>query len=386
MGFRLPPLLTPVVGVVGSLGLTTGVVLLLHPAVRSPAAAGWLYLLIVLPVTLRWGRAVGVGTALLAGVLLLGLLAEPRFSLDVQDRQDGARALLAIGGMTLAALLVDAANRGRIAAELRLAIQRDGVQLQRLALAGVAHDLGQPLTALMMAAQMLERDTGTMEPTRRAELSAEVVGAAQRIHRMMTDWLAVAHGETPELRLQPMDLAPLVRDVTTAYTDRFTSVALQCPASIAAVAADPLACERVLGNLLSNAAKYGDGTVSVVVQEYGDTLWVSVLDQGPGLPSGPTEQLFQPFTRGEGAAARAQGYGLGLAVAAMLVHAHGGRLWAENQPGGGAAFHVELPLAAPPEMDTGLATTSTEAGTVAPHTVIPTQPAADAASRAPTPR
>lgn len=77
-------------------------------AVQSPAAASWVYLLVVLPVALRWGRVVGVTTALLATVLLLTLLVEPRFSLTVADARDTSRVALSLGGMVGAAFLVQA--------------------------------------------------------------------------------------------------------------------------------------------------------------------------------------------------------------------------------------------------------------------------------------
>ena len=74
---------------------------------------------------------------------------------------------------------------------------------------------------------------------------------------------------------------------------------------------------------------------------------VEVLDRGPGIATGEEERIFEKFFRGEGARSR-DGSGLGLAVARAIVEAHGGRLWAGNREGGGAAFRFTLPLGGEP--------------------------------------
>ena len=90
------------------LGAVTLVALAIDQAVQSPAAAGWLYLLVVLPVALRWGRALGITTAALAALLVLVLLVEPRFSITVADPRDTSRVALTLGGMILTVLLAQA--------------------------------------------------------------------------------------------------------------------------------------------------------------------------------------------------------------------------------------------------------------------------------------
>jgi two-component system sensor histidine kinase KdpD len=103
--------------------------------------------------------------------------------------------------------------------------------------------------------------------------------------------------------------------------------------------------EQVLLNLLENALKYTpEGTpLSIAARVQEEQLLVEVADQGPGLPGQDLENIFEMYYRG--AAKNSQnGYGLGLAICKAIVRAHGGRIWALNRPGGGAAFCFTLPL------------------------------------------
>ena len=107
--------------------------------------------------------------------------------------------------------------------------------------------------------------------------------------------------------------------------------------------------ERVLVNLLDNAVKYTPpGTpIGINAAVLGDVLDVTVWDEGPGLPPGQEQMLFERFARGKSESAIA-GVGLGLAICQAIVAAHGGHIRAENRPGGGARFVFTLPLAPPP--------------------------------------
>ena len=114
---------------------------------------------------------------------------------------------------------------------------------------------------------------------------------------------------------------------------------------------DAVLIERVLYNLLENAGKYTpQGTlIRLTGETFNGQLLVSVSDAGPGLPKGQEESIFEKFTRGTRESAT-PGVGLGLAISRAIIHAHGGRIWAEDNPAGGARFRFSLPLGTPPEV------------------------------------
>jgi signal transduction histidine kinase len=108
----------------------------------------------------------------------------------------------------------------------------------------------------------------------------------------------------------------------------------------------PEKVERVLLNLLTNALRHTptDGSVAVQVQPLADEVQITVEDTGDGLAAEAQRRMFERFWRSDRARS-ARGAGLGLAIARGLVEAHGGRIWAENRPGGGARVSFTLPAA-----------------------------------------
>jgi two-component system sensor histidine kinase KdpD len=126
-------------------------------------------------------------------------------------------------------------------------------------------------------------------------------------------------------------------------------VDVQIPRDLPLVRFDALLIERVLVNLLENASKYTPpgSTVTLRAEVIGDRLSVSVMDDGPGLPAGQQEAVFQKFTRGERESAT-PGVGLGLAICRAIVESHQGKIVAADRPGGGARFTFTLPLGIPP--------------------------------------
>jgi two-component system sensor histidine kinase KdpD len=124
---------------------------------------------------------------------------------------------------------------------------------------------------------------------------------------------------------------------------------VRLPRDLPLVRFDALLIERVLVNLLENASKYTPvgSRVTLSAEVAGDRLRVNVADDGPGLPPGREEAVFQKFTRGDPESAT-PGVGLGLAICRAIVAAHGGEISGRNRHDGGASFTFTLPLGSPP--------------------------------------
>ncbi len=126
-------------------------------------------------------------------------------------------------------------------------------------------------------------------------------------------------------------------------------VTVKLPRDLPLVEIDSLLIERVFANLLENAVKYTPPGTPIEISAVARTneLVVTVSDQGHGIPAGEEQRIFEKFHRvaSEG---NQGGAGLGLTICRAIVEAHGGRMWADNLPSGGAAFYFALPLTEPP--------------------------------------
>jgi PAS domain S-box-containing protein len=220
----------------------------------------------------------------------------------------------------------------------------------------IAHDLRQPVAAITAYAAALstvtERQAGLEQVARRV---GGIVAAAEQLDRMIGDLLDVSRIGAGRLTLErvPVDLSHLVHRVTDqlaeATSDRAIEVAVAGP--LPPVPADPGRIEQVLGNLVSNAAKYGDpGTpVGVSVEQQGDGVRIAVTNRGKGIPPDEIPQLFTRFFRASAArSGSVPGLGLGLYICRELVQAHGGRIAVESVAGETTTFSFTLPLATLP--------------------------------------
>jgi PAS domain S-box-containing protein len=213
----------------------------------------------------------------------------------------------------------------------------------------VAHDLRQPVTTVSAYGALLARHP---DPTVRTR-AGHVLAAARRLDRMIADLLDVSRLEAHRmsLDLQPVELAGLLRDVAerTAVEHGAGRFAIDVPAALPPVRADPARLEQVLSNLLSNAVKYGfaDTPIRLSARADGDRVEIAVENRGPGIAPADLPRLFQRFQRGR-RVARVTGIGLGLYIARGIVEAHGGQIRAESVPGETTVFRFTLPIAAAP--------------------------------------
>jgi signal transduction histidine kinase len=226
---------------------------------------------------------------------------------------------------------------------------RDALDAQRkdqLAfLAGVAHDLRNPISALKMSVSFLGEDATDEE---RAQTLPIVERQLARLGQMVDDLLDANRIEAGELELAlaDVDVRDVARDVVDLYAPTSSSheLVVDPPSEPLWIRADPLRLEQAVGNLVSNAIKYSPegGRIELALRTAGSDAVLSVADQGIGIAPEDIERIFAPFHRS--ARGVAPGAGLGLSIVRRIVEAHGGRIEVESTPGKGSRFVVRLPL------------------------------------------
>ncbi|MET0404839.1 MAG: HAMP domain-containing sensor histidine kinase [Cystobacter sp.] len=228
----------------------------------------------------------------------------------------------------------------------------DSLQNQRDArlafLAGVAHDLRNPLSALKMSAELVT-SRGAVSEARLRKTMSVVLRQVSRLDRMVGDLLDSARIEAGhfELNLEERDAGELAASVVELYQSSGASheLHLRLPPEPLLLRCDATRVEQVLNNLVSNALKYSPegSVVEVAAQAQGEEVWLSVSDQGIGMSLEEQRHLFAPFQRTGSARERAPGVGIGLSVARRIVEAHGGSIEVESVPQRGSTFRVRLP-------------------------------------------
>ena len=232
-------------------------------------------------------------------------------------------------------------------------VKMESERLRNTLLAALSHDLRTPLTALVGLAETLSLSLSAGPSQQRAQVEA-IGRQARATFRIVDNLLQMARLESGQVQLrrdwQSMEeiASAALREATSFLAGRPVSVAI--PADLPLVRCDAILMERVLVNLLENAAKYTpEGTpLGVSARARGEALEVEVWDSGPGIPAGKEEAIFERFARGDREPAMA-GVGLGLAISRAIVEVHGGRIHAENRLQGGARFLITLPLEPQPE-------------------------------------
>jgi signal transduction histidine kinase len=217
-------------------------------------------------------------------------------------------------------------------------------------LAGIAHDLRNPLSALKLSTALVAPGRGELTHERMQRTLAMVRRQVTRLDRMVGDLLDATRIEAGKLELQyeERDARELAREVVELYQASDTSheLRLALPEEPVVLRADAARIEQVLNNLVSNALKYSPGgsRVDVAVLREADEVVFSVTDQGIGISAEEKRGLFAPFRRTGEARERAPGVGLGLSVSRRIVEAHGGHIEVDSQPGRGSTFRIRLAL------------------------------------------
>jgi signal transduction histidine kinase len=257
-----------------------------------------------------------------------------------------SRLPIALGVLAVAAALT-------VAALLLIRRESELARLRTDLVAGVSHELRTPLAQIRMFSETLLLERVRSDDERQRSL-AIIDQEARRLTQLVENLLHFSRAERQLTRvaLRPVDLADVVRQATEAFTPlaQARSVTLRGDAaSPLPGTADPDALRQIVLNLLDNAVKYGPAgqTVTVGLGATGGQARLTVDDQGPGVPPGDRDRVWERFFRlPRDREAPAPGTGIGLAVVRELVALHGGRAWVESAPdSGGARFVVEWPLA-----------------------------------------
>ncbi|WAP58771.1 sensor histidine kinase [Streptomyces sp. S465] len=257
------------------------------------------------------------------------------------------RVLPAEDRRVLAAFAAQAAvvlDRQRLAQEAEQARElAEGNRIRTALLAAVSHDLRTPLAAIKAAVSSLRSDDVAWSAEDEAELLAGIEDGADRLDHLVGNLLDMS-------RLQTGTVTPLIREIDLDEVVPMAlvgvpeaDVTLDIPEQLPMVAVDPGLLERGVANIVENAVKYSppDRPVLVSASALGDRVELRVADGGPGVPDSEKDRIFEPFQR-YGDAPRGAGVGLGLAVARGFAEAMGGRLTAEDTPGGGMTMVLTL--------------------------------------------
>lgn len=243
-----------------------------------------------------------------------------------------------------------ALERDQLAIEAANArIQMESEQVRNSLLSSVSHDLKTPLAAIAGASSSLLEATTLAEATRR-QLLETVAEEADRLNRLLENILQMSKLEagaaTPNCQWHVLEEIVGSALHRTRRELAHHDVAVHLPRDLPLLSVDGLLLEQVLVNLLENAARYTPPGTRVAIRAAvdGKEIRIAVSDNGPGLPPGTEDRIFEKFYRASPTVDGGRGSGLGLAICRAIVEAHGGRIVASNRPGGGAEFVIRLPL------------------------------------------
>jgi two-component system sensor histidine kinase KdpD len=224
-------------------------------------------------------------------------------------------------------------------------VEAEAEKLRSVLLQSISHDLRTPLVSITgLSGQLLEREG---ELSRKAREMAQVIyEQSDRLSRMVNNVLDITGLESGKVILnrQPYFVEEIVGSALMRLKNILPDDAVHTHIKTKdLIEADGVLLEQVFANLLENAVKHRSSvamlSITITVEDKKDFLQVYVVDNGPGVPKGEEQKIFEKFYKGR----RDGGTGLGLAICRAIVEAHGGQIWAKNNEAGGAMFCFTLP-------------------------------------------
>jgi PAS domain S-box-containing protein len=324
----------------------------------------------------RWGDHIASNDRAPMTATLRGALETPGDDLDLEYRTRGREgetlwlrdivhvAADARGRSVVRGLIVDVTERKRAEQALRRseqkyseAFHREREATQRLRaldemkntfLEAVSHDLRTPLTSILGSAVTLERSGMDIPREDAIDLLQRIASNARKLERLLGDLLDLDRLQrgiiTPQRRR--IDVGALVGEAVREF-EQFGGREVLLGSGELMADVDPPKVERIVENLLSNAARHTtpESRIWARVDRRDDGILLVVEDEGGGVPDQLKDAIFEPFRQGPGPASASPGVGVGLSLVARFAELHGGRAWVEDRPGGGASFKVLLPEA-----------------------------------------
>jgi two-component system OmpR family sensor kinase len=223
---------------------------------------------------------------------------------------------------------------------------RSALIVQRRFVADASHELRTPLTTIRGNVGLLLKHDDISSEDRVAALK-DIAGESERMSRMVQDLLMLARADAGyHLEKEPIDLRPIVLEVSRqAQTLQPTRRIELLDGQPAVLRGNADAIKQLLWILIDNAFKHtnSDGRIQLKLIARGRSAALVVSDDGPGIPKEDLDRIFERFYQSD-ASRSGEGTGLGLAIARWIAQEHGGQVFAANNPQGGAAFTVELPI------------------------------------------
>jgi signal transduction histidine kinase len=265
----------------------------------------------------------------------LGRLDRIRAEVDAIDPHQLDRRVVVTGPRDEVGRL--AATMNRMLARVEAAVTR-----QRQLVADVSHDLQSPLATQRLSLELALRGPGAVDAQ---ELRSGVLGPAQAMERLVDDLLVLAAAdEHAPAAMSSVDLDALVLEEAERARSNSRVRVDTARVSAGPIRASPAEIRRAVRNLIDNAVAYATSAVELAVATTGQEVVLDVLDDGPGIPAGERERIFDRFHRGDDArTSGVSGSGLGLSIARTAAERAGGRLDLVEGPGG-AHFQMVLPV------------------------------------------
>jgi len=281
---------------------------------------------------------------LLAGDAPIGTLVAERPAGGRPFSRDDQLLLEAAARQATAAL-----DRARLDARARNAqLDAETNQLRAAMFSSVTHDLRTPLASIKAGVTSLLDAAVHHDPAQERELLTTILEETDRLNRLVGNLLDLARIRAGALTptRQPGAMDEIVEVVLARMRPRLADhvVTADLPATLPDVSVDPVQLDQVLTNLLENAGRHAPkgSEIRVSVLWLHGAVQVRVSDEGPGIPLDERDRVFEAFYRGS-SSPETSGSGLGLAISKAVVVAHGGRIWIEDNPGGGCVVAFEIP-------------------------------------------